>query len=67
MKFVIESDGTLQGTTVEFKICVDEIPRMISRALQPQEQQPEPPIVRRRVPRTPQYIVPVPCQEYGEN
>ncbi len=31
MKLIIESDGTLRGTSVEFKMTADEIPKMISR------------------------------------
>jgi hypothetical protein len=32
MKLSIESDGTLKGTTVEFKMTADEIPKMIARS-----------------------------------
>lgn len=32
MKLIIESDGTLKGTSVEFKMTADEIPKMIARS-----------------------------------
>jgi hypothetical protein len=31
MKLIIESNGTLKGTSVEFKMTADEIPKMIAR------------------------------------
>jgi hypothetical protein len=31
MKLSIESDGTLKGTSLEFRMTADEIPKMISR------------------------------------
>lgn len=31
MKLVIESDGTLKGTRVEFSMSADEVPRMLAR------------------------------------
>lgn len=32
MKLTIDSDGTMKGTSVEFKMTADEIPKMINRA-----------------------------------
>lgn len=32
MKLVIESDGTMKGTKLEFQMTADEIPRMIARS-----------------------------------
>jgi len=34
MRLSIESDGTLQGTTFEFHMTADEIPRMVERRRQ---------------------------------
>lgn len=63
MKLIIESDGTLQGTTVEFKLCAEEIPQMIERA----REQKMPKRVRHTVERGTGRIVPITCYEYGEN
>ena len=32
MKLVIESDGTLKGTRIDFSMCADEVPKMIARS-----------------------------------
>ena len=32
MKLVVESDGTLKGTRLDFQMTADEIPKMIARA-----------------------------------
>jgi hypothetical protein len=32
MKLVIESDGTLKGTRLDFQMTADELPKMIARA-----------------------------------
>ena len=56
MKLIIESNGTLKGTKVEFKMTADEIPRMIEshkRKSRLRRKQPEDVVVSQDLPDTP--------------
>jgi len=45
MKLIIESNGTLKGTSLEFKMTADEIPKMIARSRQRKLKRTQPPDV----------------------
>ena len=43
MKLIIESNGTLKGTSVEFRMTADEIPKMVRRHRQRKLKRAQPP------------------------
>jgi hypothetical protein len=45
MKIVIESDGTLEGTTLDFHMAADEIPKLVERQRRKQLKRVQPPDV----------------------
>jgi hypothetical protein len=67
VKLIIDTDGTLKGTSVEVKMQADEIPQMIARAFGHKEEELPKRVARHRTPRTREYIVPTPYYQYGEN